>query len=406
MPQERIPILHLDLDAFFAAVEMLERPDLRDKPLIVGSREGRSVVSAANYPARKYGIHSAMTVARALQLYPDVAIVEPDHRKYSAYSRQIMALLGEFTPVVEQLSIDEAFLDISGSYRLFGDAATLAELLRAEIFKRTGLTASVGGAGVKFVAKIASARAKPDGVLLIEPSRTIEFLHPLPVSALWGVGKKSQEVLRGLAIHTIGDVAAAPVSLLLNKLGQAAAHHLHQLSQGIDARPVEPVRVVKSISHEHTFSHDQSDFVVLRRVLLELAEKTAARARAKGLKGRTVALKFRTPDFSTFTRSVTLPSETDVGQRIYRTVLELLEQNFTPGMQLRLIGVKLDNFSEDLLSQGMLWDEDDEWHRADLAIDQLTDRFGSAIVRPASLLGDSAGPRPRLRTHNKSRPDG
>ncbi|MGB3413688.1 MAG: DNA polymerase IV [Microbacteriaceae bacterium] len=387
-----VQFLHLDMDAFFAAVEILERPELASRPVIIGGLGARSVVASANYPARAFGVRSAMPVSRALQLCPSLVIIEGNHKKYRDVSRQIMAILHRYTPLVEALSIDEAFLDISGAHKLFGSSQDIANRLRADILAETGLTASIGGAAVKFVAKIASAKAKPDGVLLIPAAETLNFLHPLPVGVLWGVGRKTNEVLHNLALRTVGELAETPYSVLRSKLGEAAAKHLLNLANGIDERRVETDRETKSISQEHTFEYDELNEQTLRRQLLNQSEQVGARARAEGVKGRTVSLKFRTGDFTTLSRSLTLPAASDSGKKIYQVVSELFEKVWT-GVGVRLIGVRLEQFDEgDQLLP--LWDEE-EWSELDQVIDQANLKYGTAGLKPATLLRKDSPQKPR-----------
>ena len=381
-----VPLLHLDMDAFFAAVEILERPQLAQRPVIIGGTGPRAVVASANYPARVYGVRSAMPVARALQLCPHAVIIPPSHGKYSVVSKQVMQILQRFTPLVEALSIDEAFLDVSGAHKLFGSTEQITERLRAEILAETGLTASIGGAAVKFVAKIASAAAKPDGVLLIPADRTLEFLHPLPVGKLWGVGRKTNEVLHNMAIRTIGELAVTPYPVLRTRLGEALAGHLLNLANGIDPRPVTPGRDAKSISNEHTYEYDVRDLTELKKTLLMQAEKVGQRARAAGLKGRTISLKFRTADFKTLSRSLTIEQPTNVTQKLYQVALDLLDTLWA-GQPVRLIGLRLDQF-DDTERDLLLWEDEDaeDWADLDEVLDKAKQRFGQQIIRPATLM--------------------
>ncbi|PRI11950.1 DNA polymerase IV [Leucobacter massiliensis] len=377
-------ILHVDMDSFFVSVELLDRPELRGLPVAAAHDTGRSVVSSASYEARRFGVRSAMPVARAKQLCPQLVLVPPTFEKYRRASRQVMAIFEEFTPLVEPLSIDEAFLDVAGSVRLFGPPAEIARRLRERVRERTGLPASVGLAGTKFVAKLASQRAKPDGVLEVPPQRTLEFLHPLPVEAMWGVGAATARALHSRAIRTVADLAREPLPSLERIVGGASARRLHELANGRDARAVETTRIEKSIGHEETFASDTGDPVVLRRELLRLASRTGERLRAAGIEARTVSIKVRWENFDTVTRSRTLSEPTNASRRIYRTATELFDALGADGRPVRLIGVR----AEQLQRAGgdALWSEDEDWRAVDEAVDEVRGRFGAAGVTPASLL--------------------
>ena len=379
-------ILHLDMDAFFASVELLDRPELRGRPVIVGHRGARSVVTAATYEARKYGVNSAMPMAVALRRCPQAIVLEPHYERYQAASREVMRILGDVTPLVEPLSIDEAFLDVSDATALFGPPFAIGTALRARIREETGLVASVGAAATKFVAKLASGRAKPDGLLVVPEAETLGFLHPQPITALWGVGAASAQRLERLGLRTIGDVADAPLDALSRALGPAAAGHLHALAHGRDPRAVSPERAEKTIGHEVTFERDIADTVVIDRELLRLAERVAERLRAGGWVARTLAIKLRFGDFETITRSQTLPEPTDVAQRIATEARALYAASPVVGRGLRLIGVR----ASALLPTGTvargLWDDDEPWREAEGAIDALAERFGRGAVQRASLL--------------------
>ena len=396
------PILHVDMDAFFVSVELLKRPDLRGKPVLVGGTAGRGVVSAASYEARKYGVNSAMPMSLALQRCPNAVVLRGDYASYTEYSRQVMHIFEEVTPLVEKLSIDEAFLDVSGARRLHGSPAEIAWRLRRRVHDETGLTCSVGVAATKFVAKVASSRAKPDGMLVVPADRTLEFLHPLPVSALWGVGKVTEESLTRLGLRTVGDVAAMPTDALERALGPALAAKLAHLSMGIDARDVVTGREEKSIGHEVTFGYDLTDLEQLRRELLRLSDDVAVRLRRAGVVGRTVVLKLRYGDFRTVTRSRTLGEPTDVARRIYDEASAALGELAGDGARIRLIGVR----AEQLRPSGsgaMLWDPDEEWREAERTIDEVTARFGRGAVRPASLVKRAAD---RVESSRRKAPDG
>src|SRR5690606_17399858 len=374
------------MDAFFASVELLDRPELVGKPVIVAHSSARSVVTAATYEARRYGVNSAMPLAVALRRCPQAIVLEPRFERYASYSQRVMQLLGEVTPLVEQLSVDEAFLDVAGARRLLGDSWQIGTALRKRIHEETGLRCSAGAAATKFVAKLASSRAKPDGLLVVPEAATLDFLHPLPVSALWGVGGKSEEVLTRLGLRTVGDVAHAPVDMLRRALGDAGAERLHELSWGRDPRPVTPGREEKSIGHETTFETDRTDAAELHRVLLQLSDGVGQRLRRAGVLGRTIAIKLRFSDFTTITRSRTLAEPTDVSRRIYEAARELYDQANSSARPVRLIGVRAEQLVGDGSSALGLWDDDEDWREAEQTIDAITERFGAGAVRPAALL--------------------
>ncbi|WP_053388188.1 DNA polymerase IV [Leucobacter japonicus] len=385
-PREIASMLHVDMDSFFVSVELLERPELRGLPVAAAHDTSRSVVSSASYEARKFGVRSAMPVARAKQLCPQLVLVTPTYAKYREASRAVMAVFEEFTPLVEPLSIDEAFLDVAGTVRLFGAPMEIARAIRERVRERTGLPASVGLAGTKFIAKLASQRAKPDGILEIPPARTLEFLHPLPIGAMWGVGQATERALHARAIHTVGELAREPLATLERIVGRASAQRLHDLANGRDARRVETTRVEKSIGHEETFAHDVSDVAVLHRELLRLATRAGERLRAAGLESRTISIKVRWGNFDTITRSRTLGEATHATQRIFQTAKELFEGVDRGGRAVRLIGVR----AEQLVAAGSdlaaLWSDDDGWRAVDHAVDEVRGRFGTDGVTSASLL--------------------
>jgi len=384
-------LLHIDLDAFFASVELLDRPDLVDKPVIVGHRSGRSVVTAANYVARRYGVNSAMPMALALRRCPSAVVLEPKMSRYKHYSDRVMRIFGDITPLVEQLGIDEAFLDVAGARRLHGSPAVIGALIRRTVEAETGLTCSVGAASTKFVAKMASGRAKPNGLLVVPAEETLAFLHPLPVGALWGVGQTTEAALLRLGLRQIGDVARTPLAVLQKAVGESSGRKLHDLAWGRDPRTVTTEREEKSVGHEVTFEHDVTDVARLRSELLRQSDAVAARLRGAGLVGRCVVLKLRYADFSTVTRSRTLAEATDVGRRIYEEAAASFETLAASGIRVRLIGVRVEQLG-DGDGQGLgLWDPDDDWRGAERAVDSVTARFGRGAVRPASLLRPDKG---------------
>ena len=379
--------LHVDMDAFYAAVELLDRPELRGRPAIVGHASGRSVVSSATYEARLAGVRSAMPVAQALRLCPDAVVLEPHFDKYAHYSSRVLGILGDVTPLVEQVSIDEAFLDVAGAVRLLGSPSRIGADIRSRVLEETGLTCSVGVAGTKFMAKLASTKAKPDGMLVIPVAETLAFLHPLPIGALWGVGPSTQETLHRYGLRTVADVAATPLEVLRRWVGDAAGVRLHELANGVDPRQIEPESREKSIGHEQTFEQDVTDAAVLRRELLRLSSQVAARLRSHHLAARTVALKLRYADFRTISRSRTLGDPTNVGRRIYEEASTLLESALLPSDAIRLLGVRAEQLVPDGSGAPALWDPDEDWRDAEHAIDRVAARFGAGAVTSATLVG-------------------
>lgn len=381
-------ILHVDMDSFFVSVELLDAPEFRGSPVAIAHDTPRSVVSSASYEARKFGVRSAMPVVRAKQLCPQLVLLPPHMHKYRQASYRVMQLFTEFTPLVEPISIDEAFLDVAGSVKLFGSPVRIAQQLRARVLQQTGLPVSVGLAGTKFVAKLASQQAKPDGLLEVSPEHTLDFLHPLPVEAMWGVGKATSNVLRSRAIHTVGDLSREPLESLRRLVGQASAAKLHELASGRDARTVETSRIEKSIGHEETFAVDQTDPAVLERELLRLATRTGERLRAHGAEARTIAIKVRWSNFDTVQRSRTLPEATNASQRIYITARELFESLGKTREPVRLIGVRAEQLVPEGSEAVRLWNDDERFRAVDQTVDEVRDRFGKLGLTPASLLED------------------
>ncbi|GGM37962.1 DNA polymerase IV [Longimycelium tulufanense] len=385
-------LLHVDMDAFYASVEVRERPELRGKPVVVGGAGPRGVVSSANYEARRYGVRSAMPGTRARRLCPHAVFLAPNFRRYQEVSRGVMAIFKDVTPLVEPLSLDEAFLDVSGALRRLGTTpAGIGELLRARVAAAHGITCSVGVAATKFVAKLASGMAKPDGMLVVPAAEIIDFLHPLPVSALWGVGARTAEQLERIGLRTVADIAAAPLPRLRRTLGVAMAEHLHALAQGRDERTVVPDAEEKSVGTEETFDTDLHDRAQLHRELLRLSERTAASLRGRGLRGRTVSIKVRFGDFRTITRSRTLAVATDVTHEVYETARQLFDT--VPPEPVRLLGVRMEQLVVTARAAEQLsFDTPDRgWREADRAADAARSRFGSAAVAPASLLPRAGG---------------
>lgn len=383
-------ILHVDMDAFFASVELARRPHLRGRPVIVGG-QSRSVVLAATYEARAFGVHSAMPMAQARRLCPQAVVIPPDHAAYRAASRAAMAVLGEITAIVEQVSVDEAFLDVSGARRRIGPPTRIAELIRARVQAELGVTCSVGIAGTKFVAKLASGLAKPDGVLLVPRQATVELLHSLPVESLWGVGERTREALARWGITTVAELAASDVGTVQRAVGRTAGAHLVDLAWGRDPRPVTPERREKSVGSETTFEVDVADLRVLDGHLLALADRCAAQLRSKGVVARTVALKVRTADFRTLTRSRTLAVPTDVAREIHLVARDLLAAADLQGRHVRLVGVRAEGLENADARQLTLDEAATEapaaQRRAEQVMDQVRDRFGAGALRHGATIG-------------------
>ncbi len=388
-------ILHVDMDAFYASVEIRDRPELAGQPVIVGGTSGRGVVLSASYQARAFGVRSAMPVGQAQRMCPRAVFVPPRHRVYAAVSKEIMAIFGAVTPVVEPLALDEAFLDVAGAIRLFGAPAGIAGRIRAQVAKQQGITCSVGVAPTKFVAKIASARCKPDGLLVVTRAGMLDFLHPLPVAALWGVGTRTGEVLARLGLRTVGDIAHTPEATLQRELGVAQGSHLAALAWGRDERRVTPHVPEKSIGAEETFVSDIDDPDRIKRELLKLSGRTAHSLRANGHVARTVSVKIRLASFKTMTRSRTLTYPTDVAHEIYATACALYESaGLDRGARLRLVGVRVSGLVPATGANAQLTFEDRPvgWREAEQAVDEIARRFGSSAVRPAALVEDTGRP--------------
>lgn len=393
-------IIHVDMDAFFASVELLRRPELRGQPVVVGGSGGRGVVAAASYEARAFGIHSAMPSVRARRLCPHAVFISGDHAHYSEVSGRLMATFKEMTPLVEPLSLDEAFLDVSGARRLHGPAPEIARRIRELVEEREGLTCSVGVARVKFLAKLASEAAKPraseagprpgPGVVVVEPDAEREFLHPKPVQVLWGVGPATLSRLQRLGIRTVGQLAETPEAALVSSLGKAHGTHLHSLANCVDPRPVVPDQAVKSVSHEETFARDLTDRAHLEVEMLRMADAVATRLRAAGTAGRTVVLKIRFGDFRSLTRSSTLNEPTDSAHEIATVGRRLLDE-LDPSQGVRLLGIGVSQLGTVAARQLSLDDlatgGETGRSRAEAAIDEVRARFGPRSVGPASLIG-------------------
>ena len=384
-PSNNSVIIHCDMDAFYASVAELDDPSLRGKAVVVGAGI-RGVVLSANYAARKYGIRAAMPVGRAKRMAPNAIFVSPDHHRYSEISSKVMDIFASFTPYVEPLSLDEAFLDITGAQRLLGTPREIGQAIRKRVHDECGITCSVGIAPNKFIAKLASGHCKPNGLLEIKEDRIITFLHPLPVSDLWGVGPKTAEHLERLGLKSVRDIANTPLDTLKRALGDATGEHLYELSWGRDERDVIPDEPDQSISAAETFSYDIEDPELILQEYLRLTEKASARLRERELFAKTISIKVRFADFSTITRSKTLPLPISSTQEIYAVVKDLYRALKIDRARLRLVGVSLENLREDAPQQLMLGQREKGWREAESAIDQASARFGEKTVRPARLF--------------------
>ena len=386
---EHSTILHVDMDAFFASVSELDYPQYKGKPLVVGAG-ARGVVLSANYAARKFGIKAAMPVSRAQRMAPNAIFIPPDHERYSQVSRKVMEIFFEFTPHVEPLSLDEAFLDVTGSRKLFGSGRNIAELIRKRVFASEKITCSVGIATTKFIAKLASGRCKPNGILEIAHDRVLTFLHPLPVSEIWGVGPKTNEELQALGLRTVADIANTPLETLTRALGPSAGVSLYELAWARDYREVVADAPEKSISAAETFAYDLEDQDEIFRELLRLTERAGARLRARSLRSKTIGLKVRFSDFSNLTRSKTLPLSISGSHEIYEVVKDLYLGLKIAGSRIRLLGVSLEQLVDQsgAVEQLELGEREVGWSQAQVAIDRAIARFGSGSVKPARLVGE------------------
>lgn len=384
-------IIHLDMDAFYPSVEVLDNPALKGKAVIVGGSKERGVVSSASYEARKFGIHSAQPIAKAERLCPDGIYLPVRMLRYQEVSKQIFEIFHSFTPLVEPLSIDEAFLDVTGSIRLFGQPENIAKKIKQTILTKTGLTVSAGVAPSKFVAKIASDIDKPDGLTVVHPDSVRDFLDPLPVKKMWGVGKVTQLLLSHFNIHTFMDLRQTPVKVLEKKIGEHGVK-IHLLAMGVDERDVIPEHDVKSIGHEQTFSQDIISLDVAQKELLALGDKVARRMRHKSLKGKTVTLKVKYFDFVQITRSATLPRSIDDGLEIYSVACRLLKKTEVTKKPIRLLGISLSRLSFlGIGTQLSLFDQDQsskKRQKLNTVLDSLYEKFGDKSVVPGTLLND------------------
>ena len=380
-------ILHVDMDAFFASVEIRDDPSLAGKAVVVAGGS-RGVVLSANYEARKFGIHAAMPAGQAKRMAPHAIFVRPTHNRYGEISDRIMEIFANYTPLVEPISLDEAFLDVTGSRKLIGTGAEIAELIRADVYSQQGITCSVGIATTKFIAKLASQKCKPDGMLEVDPAKVLDFLHPLPVSAVWGVGPKTNEELLRLGLRTVGDIARTPRQTLIRALGEANGVHLYELAWGRDYRAVTPDEPDKSISAVETFPWDLVDEEEILRELLRLTEKASGRLRASSMSAQTISIKVRFADFKTISRSKTVPLPINGMQECYEVAKKLYQALNLDRVQIRLIGIALESLVDSAGSpvQLELGERESGWREATKAVDQAKARFGAGSVRPARLL--------------------
>jgi DNA polymerase-4 len=390
---EHSTILHVDMDAFFASVSELDYPQYRGKPLVVGAGS-RGVVLSANYAARKFGIRAAMPVARAQRMAPTAIFIPPDHERYSEVSRRVMEIFFEYTPYVEPLSLDEAFLDVTGSRRLFGSGRDIAQAIRKRVSDQEKITCSVGISTTKFIAKLASGRCKPDGVLEIAHDRILTFLHPLPVNEIWGVGPKTNEELQRLGLRTVADIAHTPIETLKRALGESAGVALYELAWARDYREVVPDAPEKSISAAETFSYDLENREEIFRELLRLTERATHRLRKRELRSKTIGLKVRFSDFTTITRSKTVALPINGTHEIYEIAKDLFLALKIDGARIRLLGVSLENLSDETgaVEQLELGEREVGWREAQAAIDRAIMRFGRGSVLPARLVGEEEEP--------------
>ena len=388
MSENIATILHVDMDAFYASVEERDNPKLKGKAVVVGMGK-RGVVSAANYEARKFGIRAAMPIYKAKALAPHAVFIAPNMARYTEVSEQVMAIFRDVTPHVEPISLDEAFLDVTGARRLLGSGIEIADQIRKRVEKELGITCSVGIAHNKFIAKIASGHCKPNGVLEVDPEKMLEFLHPLAANEIWGVGPKTNELLEKMGLFTIADIANTPRSTLIRVLGQASGASLYELAWGRDYRDVITEHAEKSISASQTFDVDLYQPEEILKEFLRLTEKSADRMRAKGLAANTISIKVRFADFKTISRSKTLDLPTTGTQEIFEVAKSLYLSLDLDRVLVRLVGVSLDSLVEnDDVTQMVLGERTSSWQQADRAIDRVKAKFGSGSLRPARLVDD------------------
>ena len=387
------PFLHLDMDAFFASVEELDDPSIVGQPVIVGGKSGRGVVSAANYAARTFGVNSAMPMSLALRRCPNAIVRKPRFERYSEISAQVFAILHDVTPKVQPLSIDEAFLDVSGARASLGRPLDIATAIRERVRVEVGLAASIGVASSMFVAKVAGSRAKPDGLLVVPATDTVDFLAPLPITALWGVGAVTAKRLSNFGLNTIADIQRSGMVSLVSILGERLARHLHNLAMGIDERTIEDRSNERSIGRSNTFGTDLTDVADMHREVLRMATDVAARARTRNFLAHTVTVTVRLDDWSTVTRSHTFTDPTHATKLVATEAVRLFDRVERHGHPVRLIGVRLENLvgEGDL---GLLWEDEDDGHDIDDIVDAVAGRFGFGTVQPASLVRKRRTPKP------------
>jgi DNA polymerase-4 len=389
MSENIATILHVDMDAFYASVEERDDPKLKGKAVVVGVGK-RGVVSAANYEARKFGIRAAMPIYKAKALAPHAVFIAPNMARYAEVSEQVMAIFRDVTPHVEPISLDEAFLDVTGARRLLGSGIEIADQIRKRVEKDLGITCSVGIAHNKFIAKIASGHCKPNGVLEVDPDKMLEFLHPLAANEIWGVGPKTNELLEKMGLFTIADIANTPRSTLIRVLGQASGASLYELAWGRDYRDVITEHAEKSISASQTFDVDLYQPEEILKEFLRLTEKSADRMRAKGLATNTISIKVRFADFKTISRSRTLDLPTTGTQEIFEVAKALYLGLELDRVLVRLVGVSLDSLVvNDDVTQMVLGERTSSWQQADRAIDRVKAKFGRSSLRPARLVDDN-----------------
>ncbi|HWB89417.1 MAG TPA: DNA polymerase IV [Acidimicrobiia bacterium] len=378
------PILHVDMDSFYVEVERLERPDLRGRAVAVGGTGPRGVIASASYEARVHGVRSAQPTATALRLCPGLKVVPPSHGRYAEVSERVFEVFRSFTPLVEGLSLDEAFLDVSGLRLHYESPVAVGEAVRTRLREDPGLPASVGVASVKFLAKLASEAAKPDGLRHVPLDEQLRFLHPLPASALWGVGPATQAALARLGVETVGDIAALPERTLVAAVGAAAGRQLHDLSHGRDERSVTPDGDAKSISVEETYDSDLIGRDVVESALLAHAQRLSGRLRRAGLDSRTISLKVRFPDFQTVTRSQTLAGGIDGSRELYKVALELAA-GVDFSQPVRLLGLGAGSLQRSDRPSQLRIDSEQGWEKMDDAVAGIRERFGDQAVNPARL---------------------
>ena len=390
------PILHVDMDSFFVEVERLRDPSLVGRPVAVGGTGPRGVIASASYEARRFGVHSAQPTASALRMCPDLMIVPPAHGRYGEVSAQVFVIFRSFTPLVEGLGLDEAFLDATGLRHHYASSTEVGKAIRESLRTELLLPASVGVASTKFIAKLASEEAKPDGILHVAKETQLEFLHELPASSLWGVGPATLAGLERLGVETVGDIAEMPESALVSAFGPSSGRHLHDLAKGIDPRRIEPDIGAKSISVEQTYEADLEGVEVIETALLAHAQRLSGRLRRSGLSARTITLKTRYDDFSTVTRSQTLDGATDGFRDLYKIGLELLV-GVDVSRPVRLLGLAGSSLEESTEPKQLDFDASEDWNRMEDAIAEIRDKYGDRAVSPARLLDRAESTRPEDR---------